>query len=380
MVQTGNAITRTGKLDPPKRLLLGPGPSEVDPVVLEALSLPPLGHLDPALLAIMADTQEMLRAVFQTTNRFTIALSGTGTSGMEAALLNTIEPGAQVVVGVMGYFGDRMCQIATRMGASVTRVDAPWGRPLDIQKMREAIVHTKPSVVCAVHAETSTGVCQDLPDISDAAHEVDALFLVDAVTSLGGQPLLADEWGIDVCYSGSQKCLGAPSGLAPFTMNERALERVRSRKTPVPGFYLDALLLAKYWDERQYHHTISAPLIYALNTALQLLQNEGLEARWERHRTNHLSFRTGIETMGLEFLPDESYSLWPLNAILLPEHIDETTVRTKLLTEHGIEIGGGLGPLKGKLLRVGLMGYGSRKEYVAQLLDALKEVLPESGS
>lgn len=375
MVQISDKMTHTERLNPPKRLLLGPGPSEVDPVVLEALSLPPLGHLDPALLAIMADTQEMLRGVFRTTNRFTIALSGTGTSGMEAALLNSVEPGSHIVIGVMGYFGERMCQIAERLGAIVTRVDAPWGRQLDAQQMRDAIIRTKPAVVCAVHAETSTGVCQDLVDIADAAHEVDALFLVDAVTSLGGQPLLVDEWGIDICYSGSQKCLGAPSGLAPFTMNERALDRLRSRKTPVPGFYLDALLLAKYWEERQYHHTISAPLVYALSTALNLLHAEGLEARWERHRKNHLLFRSGVERMGLEFLPEESYSLWPLNAILLPETTDEMGVRSKLLTEHGIEIGGGLGPLKGKLLRVGLMGYGSREEYVTTLLSALKTVL-----
>ena len=375
MVQISDKTTHKDKLNPPKRLLLGPGPSEVDPVVLEALSLPPLGHLDPALLAIMADTQEMLRGVFRTTNRFTIALSGTGTSGMEAALLNSVEPGSHVVIGVMGYFGERMCQIAERLGAVVTRVDAPWGRQLDAQQMRDAIMRTKPAVVCAVHAETSTGVCQDLVDIADAAHDVDALFLVDAVTSLGGQPLLVDEWGIDICYSGSQKCLGAPSGLAPFTMNERALDRLRSRKNSVPGFYLDALLLAKYWEEKQYHHTISASLIYALSTALQLLHAEGLEARWERHRKNHLLFRNGIEAMGLDFLPEEKYSLWPLNAILLPENIDEMGVRSRLLTEHGIEIGGGLGPLKGKLLRVGLMGYGSREEYVITLLSALKTVL-----
>lgn len=375
MIQAPDPKTLQDKLAPPKRLLLGPGPSEVDPAVLEALSLPPLGHLDPALLAIMGETREMLRAVFQTNNQFTIALSGTGTSGMEASLLNTIEPGDRVVIGVMGYFGERMCQIASRLDAEVTRVEAPWGRPLDIQEMREAISRTRPSVVCAVHAETSTGVCQDLPGIAEAAHEVGALFVVDAVTSLGGQPLLVDEWGIDVCYSGSQKCLGAPSGLAPLTMNERTLERARKRKTLVPGFYLDALLLSKYWDERQYHHTISAPLIYGLHTALRLLHNEGLEARWERHRTNHQTFRGGIEAMGLEFLPDESYSLWPLNAVLLPEGVDEGAVRAALLTDHGIEIGGGLGPLKGKLLRVGLMGYGSRDEFVTKLLAALNEVL-----
>lgn len=375
MIQTPDPKTLRDKLAPPKRLLLGPGPSEVDPAVLEALSLPPLGHLDPALLAIMGETQEMLRAVFQTNNRFTIALSGTGTSGMEAALLNTIEPGDRVVIGVVGYFGDRMCQIASRLGAEVVRVDAPWGRPLNMQEMRDAISRTRPRVVCVVHAETSTGVCQDLPEIADAAHEVGALFVVDAVTSLGGQPLLVDEWGIDVCYSGSQKCLGAPSGLAPLTMNERAIERAGERKTPVPGFYLDALLLAKYWDEKQYHHTISAPLIYGLHTALRLLHNEGLAARWQRHKTNHQTFREGVEAMGLKFLPNESYSLWPLNAVLLPEGVDELVIRTTLLTEHGIEIGGGLGPLKGKLLRVGLMGYGSRDDFVTSLLAALHKVL-----
>lgn len=371
-------LTSKDKLEPPKRLLLGPGPSEVDPAVLQALSLPPLGHLDPALLTMMGEMQEMLRAVFRTANPFTIAISGTGTSGMEAALLNTIEPGKSVVVGSMGYFGDRMCQIAGRLGASITRVHAPWGRPLDVQEMRETILRVKPSVVCVVHAETSTGVVQKLPGIAETAREVDALLVVDAVTSLGGQPLLVDEWSIDVCYSGSQKCLGAPSGLAPFTMNERALERLRSRQSSPPSFYLDALLLSGYWNERQYHHTISAPLIYALHTALRLLHNDGLEARWERHRTNHIFFRKEVEAMGMEFLPAEDFSLWPLNAILLPDGADELEIRGKLLNDYGIEIGGGLGPLKGKLLRVGLMGYGSRKEFIDQLLAALRKVVPHN--
>jgi alanine-glyoxylate transaminase/serine-glyoxylate transaminase/serine-pyruvate transaminase len=347
--------------------------------VLASLALPPLGHLDPALLAMMGELQDMLRGVFQTKNRLTLALSGTGTSGMEAALANSIEAGDGVVVGVAGYFGDRMCQIVQRLGGRLTRVDAEWGTALDPQQMRDAIRHARPRVVCAVHAETSTGVCQDLTEIVRAAHEVDALMLVDAVTSLGGHPLRVDEWGIDVCYSGSQKCLGAPSGLAPFTMNDRALEKASRRNTPLQTFYLDAVLLSKYWDERQYHHTISAPLIYSLHTALRLLHEEGLEERWHRHHLNHRAFRAGIEGLGLDFLPDEEISLWPLNAVKLPGSLDEAAIRTALLNEHGIEVGGGLGPLKGKLLRVGLMGYGSQQEFVLQLLAALEQILKAQG-
>ncbi|MFL5731793.1 MAG: pyridoxal-phosphate-dependent aminotransferase family protein [Chloroflexia bacterium] len=360
---------------PPKRLLLGPGPSEVDPRVLQALALPPLGHLDPVLLDIMQLLEQRLRSVFQTRNRLTLAISGTGTAGMEAALVNTLEPGDHVLVGVAGYFGDRMCQIVERVGSRLTRVEAPWGQALDPHRMREAILDARPRVVCAVHAETSTGVRQDLVEISRAAHEVDALFVVDAVTSLGGQPVLVDEWGIDVCYSGSQKCLGAPSGLAPITANERALDKLAHRKTPVPSFYLDLTLLSKYWDDRAYHHTISAPLIYALNTSLRLLEEEGLERRWQRHQLNHAAFRAGVEALGFEFLPDETISLWPLNAVKVPAGLDETQIRQALLTNHSIEVGGGLGPLKGQLLRVGLMGYGSHQEFVLQLLAALETVL-----
>ncbi|MGA7730776.1 MAG: alanine--glyoxylate aminotransferase family protein [Chloroflexia bacterium] len=359
----------------PKRLLLGPGPSEVDPEVLRSLMLPPLGHLDPALLDMMDGLQDMLRGAFRTENRLTLAISGTGTSGMEAAMLNSIEPGDDVLVGVMGYFGERMCEIAARAGGKVHRLEAEWGTPLDTGLIRDAIRKVEPKVVCLVHAETSTGVCQDLTGIGEAARVVDALLLVDAVTSLGGQPLLVDDWGLDVCYSGSQKCLGAPSGLAPITFSDRALERIAARKEPVRSFYLDAILLGKYWQDRQYHHTISAPLIYALHSALSLLHAEGIEGRWARHKHNHLAFRKGVEAMGLRFLPDEDYSLWPLNAVRVPAGLDEMQIRATLLKEHSIEIGGGLGPLKGRLLRVGLMGYGSQREYVLQLLSALEMVL-----
>ncbi|MEO8289010.1 MAG: alanine--glyoxylate aminotransferase family protein [Chloroflexota bacterium] len=363
----------------PKRLLLGPGPSEVDPEVLRSLTMPPLGHLDPVLLAMMAEVQELLREAFRTKNELTLAISGTGTSGMEAALVNIIEPGDSVLVGVMGYFGERLCEIAKRVGGEVQRIDTEWGTPLDPQKMSDEIRRLRPQVVCAVHAETSTGVCQPLEEIAQAAHEVDALLIVDAVTSLGGQPIEVDKWDIDVCYSGSQKCLGAPSGLAPITFNSRALERIRARKTAVQSFYLDAMLLENYWEKKAYHHTISAPLIYSLHTALSLLQAEGLEKRWARHSRNHSAFRAGCEAMGLTFLPDESYSLWPLNAVVVPDRLDEMAIRQALLKEFSIEVGGGLGPMKGKLLRVGLMGYASQQEFVLQLLAALETILWSMG-
>jgi alanine-glyoxylate transaminase/serine-glyoxylate transaminase/serine-pyruvate transaminase len=363
----------------PKRLLLGPGPSEVDPEVLRTLTMPPLGHLDPALLEMMSDLQERLRGAFRTRNKVTLAISGTGTSGMEAALVNTIEPGDPVLVGVIGYFGERLAEIARRCGAEVHRIEAEWGHMLDPDAVRDAIRETRPKVVCIVHAETSTGVYQDLTGIAEASHSAGALLVVDAVTSLGGQPLEVDKWGIDVCYSGSQKCLGAPSGLAPITFSERAVERIRERMTPVPSFYLDALLLEKYWDDRQYHHTISAPLIYSLHAALGLLHAEGLEARWDRHRHNHDALRAGIEALGLGYLPSEKHSLWPLNAVLVPGGLDEMAIRQALLKEHSIEIGGGLGPLKGKLLRIGLMGYGAQQAFVLQLLASLEIVLWDKG-
>lgn len=363
----------------PKRLLLGPGPSEVDPEVLRALTMPPLGHLDPALLDMMTELQEQLRDTFRTRNKLTFAISGTGTAGMEAALANTIEPGDSVLVAVIGYFGERLAEIARRCGAEVHRVEAEWGRMLDPDAVRDAIRETHPKVVCIVHAETSTGVLQDLGGIAEAAHSAGALLVVDAVTSLGGQPLRVDEWGIDVCYSGSQKCLGAPSGLAPITFSDRAVSRIGARKTPVHSFYLDALLLGKYWDDRQYHHTISAPLIYALHEALRLLHAEGLEARWERHHQSHLALHAGAEALDLRYLPTENHSLWPLNAILVPSGMDEMAIRQALLRDHSIEIGGGLGPLKGRLLRIGLMGYGAQQVYVLQLLAALEMVLWDMG-
>jgi len=372
-------MTKTQQSAIPKRLLLGPGPSEVDPEVMRALIQPPLGHLDPALLAMLGELEEMLRDVFRTSNQLTLAVSGTGSAGMEAALANSIEPGDSVLVGVIGYFGERLCEVARRVGGDVQRLDAEWGTPLDPEKFAGEIRRLRPRVVAMVHAETSTGVRQPLEEIATAAHEADAIFVVDAVTSLGGDPLEVDRWGIDVCYSGSQKCLGAPSGLAPITFNDRAVERIGMRKSPVQSFYLDATLLSKYWNDRAYHHTISAPLIYALHAALRLLQAEGLEARWRSHERNHRAFRAGIEAMDLRFLPDESCSLRPLNAVRVPDGLDELAIRGALLNDYSIEVGGGLGTLKGKLLRVGLMGYGSRQEFVLQLLASLEEVLVSMG-
>jgi alanine-glyoxylate transaminase / serine-glyoxylate transaminase / serine-pyruvate transaminase len=365
--------------DPPKRLLLGPGPSEVDPVVLQALALPPLGHLDPALLALMDELEAMLRRVFQTQNRLTLAISGTGSAGMEAALLNTVAPGDRVLVGVIGYFGERLCAVAERLGGAMTRLDGEWGKPLAPEAVIAAIRRTQPAVVALVHAETSTGVLQPLDGIGAAAHEAGALLVLDTVTSLGGHPVAVDDWGVDACYSGSQKCLGAPSGLAPFTLSARALERLEQRAAPPGGYYLDARLLSQYWDERQYHHTISAPLIYALYTALRRLEAEGLERRWARHHLQHRAFRAGCAALGLEFLPDEQDSLWPLNAVRVPEGLDDARARAALRDHHSIEIGGGMGPLKGKLWRVGLMGYGARQEFVLELLGALELMLATHG-
>ena len=367
-------------LHPPTRVLLGPGPSELDPEVLRAMTLPPLGYVDPAMLRIFDELKVLLREAFQTTNRFAIALSGTGTSGMQAALCNTIESGDAVVIGTMGYFGERLAMMAERLGAKVTRIDAPWGSPLDANRMRDAIRKIRPRVVGVVHGETSTGVAQnDIADIAAEAHEVDALLIADTVASLGGHPIDIDAANIDVCYSGSQKALGAPSGMAPLTLDERALERVRQRKSPTSNFYLDVLALQKYWYEGQYHHTISAPLVYALRAALLGLHREGCEHRWARHRRNFGAFRAGIEALGLTILAAPEHSLHTVAGVLLPDGVDAGDVRKTLLDDFGIEVATGLGPFKPRMLRVGLMAYGSQPHFVLRLLAALEDVLRAHG-
>jgi alanine-glyoxylate transaminase/serine-glyoxylate transaminase/serine-pyruvate transaminase len=367
------------RFNPPKRILLGPGPSPVDDRVLSAMAAPLLGHLDPLFLQCMDDVQSLLRYVFETENRVTIPISATGSAGMEAALVNVIEPGDEVVVCINGVFGERMRDIIERAGAKPITVAATWGEALDVEKIEAAVNSSQPRALALVHAETSTGVLQDLSGLADLAHARGALLIVDAVTSLGGHPVGVDRQGIDICYSGTQKCLGAPPGLAPVTFNERALDRIRSRRSKVQSWYLDISLVEKYWgDDRTYHHTAPISMNYALREALRLVHEEGLEARWRRHELNHRALVAGVEAMGLGMAVAPANRLWSLNAVSVPEGIDDARVRTRLLDEN-IEIGGGLGPMKGKIWRIGLMGSGSTRENVMLVLDALHRALNAEG-
>ncbi len=368
------------RFNPPKRLLLGPGPSPVDDRVLTAMAAPVLGHLDPLFLQCMDDVQDMLRYVFETENRVTIPISATGSAGMEAALVNVIEPGDDVVVCINGVFGERMREIIGRAGAHPVVVEATWGEAIDGNKIEAALKSlSNPRALALVHAETSTGVLQNLSGLSEMAHQYGALFIVDAVTSLGGHPVAVDRNGIDICYSGTQKCIGAPPGLSPITFNERALDRIRSRRSKVQSWYLDITMVEKYWgDDRTYHHTAPISMNYALREALRLIYEEGLEARWRRHELNHRALVAGIEAMGLQMAVAPENQLWSLNAVSVPKGIDDARVRAGLLDEN-IEIGGGLGPLKGKIWRIGLMGSGSTRENVLMVLDALCRALKAEG-
>jgi alanine-glyoxylate transaminase / serine-glyoxylate transaminase / serine-pyruvate transaminase len=362
-------------LAPPPRLLLGPGPSMVHPRVLRALSTPLLGHLDPAFLTVMNDIQTLLRHVFQTSNRFTIAISGTGSAGMEASIVNLVEPGDAVVVGINGVFGTRLASIVERCGGKAIRVEAPWGECLDTLAIEEALRRSGPvRAVAVVHAETSTGAWQPLDSIANLCRQHGALFIVDAVTSLGGIPVDVDRIGIDVCYSATQKCLSCPPGLAPFTMSERALAAVKHRRTPCQSWYLDMALIADYWAEgtRTYHHTAPISMLYALREALRLVEEEGLPSRYRRHQKNSEALMAGLQELGLTPLPPAGQRLPMLNCVTVPAHIPEAEVRAQLLTEDGIEIGGGLGPLKGKVWRIGLMGESSTEAHVLTFLNALE--------
>jgi len=365
---------------PPKRILLGPGPSPVDDRILSAMAAPVLGHLDPLFLQCMDDVQSLLRYVFETENRVTIPISATGSAGMEAALVNVIEPGDEVVVCIHGVFGERMRDIVERSGARAIVVEAKWGEAIDPGKIESALKSSsRPRALSIVHAETSTGVLQDLSGLAEMAHEHGALLIVDAVTSLGGHPVGIDRNGIDICYSGTQKCLGAPPGLSPITFNERALDRIRSRKSKVQSWYLDITMVERYWgDDRTYHHTAPISMNYALREALRLVYEEGLEPRWRRHELNHRALVAGVEAMGLSMAVAADNRLWSLNAVSVPEGVDDARVRTRLLDEN-IEIGGGLGPLKGKIWRIGLMGSGSTRENVLLVLDALQRALNAEG-
>lgn len=365
----------------PPRTLLGPGPSPVDDRVLRAMARPLIGHLDPEFLALMDETQGMLRRVFGTDNRMTFAVSGTGSAGMEAAMVNLIEPGDRVVVGIAGVFGMRLAEQARRNGARVATVETEWGTALDEQQLIDEIRREPTRLLAIVHAETSTGVLQPLDAVAQAARDTGTLTVVDAVTSLGAHPVTVDQRGIDVCYSGTQKCLSCPPGLAPITFGQRALERIEERDTTVRSWYLDVGLLKGYWgNERAYHHTAPISMAFALHEALRIVTEEGPEARAARHRRHHRALVAGLEAMGMRMLvEDPALRLWSLNAVRVPERIDEAVVRRTLLRRHGIEISGGLGPLAGAIWRIGLMGSGSTTNNVLLLLSALQGALADQG-
>jgi alanine-glyoxylate transaminase/serine-glyoxylate transaminase/serine-pyruvate transaminase len=368
-------------MKPKEILLLGPGPSPVEPKVMEAIAWPVLGHLDPDFLAIMSETTELLRGVFETGNNVTLPLSGTGSSGMETAFVNFVEPGDKVLVGVNGVFGARMADMASRCRAEVVEVKAPWGKPLDPGDVEKAL-DANPGVkfVAFVQAETSTGVLTPVEPLVEMAHRRGALVIADTVSSLGGVPVAVDRRGLDIVFSGSQKCLSCPPGLAPFTANERALEVLRGRKTKVPSWYFDLSMITQYWGkERFYHHTAPVSMIYAIYMALRLVKEEGLEARFGRHRLNSDALAAGLRACGLRLLVEDAYRLPSLTAVCVPEGVSDLDVRGRLRREHGIEIGGGLGELKGRIWRVGLMGYGSRRENVERLLAALCGILNDLG-
>ena len=367
-------------LDPPVRLLLGPGPSEIHPRVLRALAANTVGHLDPYYLTLMSDMQRMLRSLFRTENPMTMAISATGSAGMESTVVNLIEPGDSMLVCVNGVFGERMVDVAGRAGAAVTRVDRPWGEVFEPAHLKEALARAKPKVVGIVLAETSTGARQPLEEISDLVHDAGALLLVDAVTALGGIPVEVDKWRIDAIYSGSQKCLSCPPGLAPASFSPRAVDVVLARKTKVQSWYLDIGMLAKYWgQERVYHHTGPINMTYGLYEALRVVLEEGQEAAFARHELNHRALKSGLAAIGIRYTAAEGHQLPMLNAVAIPDGVDDVRVRGGLLNRFGIEIGGGLGAFKGKVWRVGLMGHGSRPGNVLTFLGALEQLLAAEG-
>jgi alanine-glyoxylate transaminase / serine-glyoxylate transaminase / serine-pyruvate transaminase len=354
------------------RILLGPGPSLTSPRVMRAMSAPTVGHLDPLMVAMLDDVRAKLTRLFRAPEgSFAFAVSGTGTSGMETAVANTVRQGTNATVVVTGYFGDRLAQMCERYGAVVTRVNGEWGRAADPAALERSLAATPADIVAMVQGETSTGVLNPIRELAAVARRHDALTIVDAVTSFGGVPLEVEKWGIDVCYSCTQKCLGAPSGLAPIVFGPRALDRA----VTCPSFYFDLQLLRDYWLNRKYHHTMSSALVCALYEALTMIEEEGLEARWARHETNHRAFVKGLSAIGLSLLPPEGERLWTLNTVRVPDGVDEAALRKRLLEEFSIEIGAGLGPLAGKIWRVGLMGTSSSARLVVLLLGVLQTVL-----
>ncbi|MCP4686798.1 MAG: alanine--glyoxylate aminotransferase family protein [Desulfobacterales bacterium] len=359
---------------------MGPGPSDVSARVLQAMAAPCIGHLDPYFLSVMNETQRLLRHLFQTENALTIPVSGTGSSGMETCFVNLVEPGDEVVVCVNGVFGTRMCDIVNRVGGTLIRVDAEWGRAVDPGAVKEAMEGRAPKVVAVVHAETSTGVCQPLAELSRLAHDAGALFLVDCVTSLGGMEVGLDKMKIDAAYSGTQKCISCPPGLSPVSLSQAAVDALNQRKSPVLSWYLDMSMVQDYWgQERKYHHTAPVNMIYALRESLRIIAEEGLEARFARHLRNHRALVAGVEAMGLSMLVPEGERLPMLNAVCIPDGVDDLTVRKRLLGEYDLEIGGGLGQFAGKVWRVGLMGHSSNRKNLSLFLSALQTALKAEG-
>jgi alanine-glyoxylate transaminase / serine-glyoxylate transaminase / serine-pyruvate transaminase len=369
-----------GQLNPSPRVLMGPGPSDVHPRVLTAMVTPLIGHLDPQFLMIMNETQDMLRQVFRTKNTLTFPVSGTGMAGMEACVVNLIEPGDRMLVCVNGVFGQRMLDVAQRAGATVTTIERPMGQVFDLEQIRQAVQKVRPKVVGIVHAETSTGAWQPIAGLGDICHAADALLLIDTVTSLGGVPVEIDGWGVDAVYSGTQKCLSCPPGLSPVSFSARAVEAIQRRKTKVQSWYLDMTMVMRYWaEERFYHHTAPVTMIYALREALRIVLEEGLEPRWARHMKNHLALKAGLAALGIRTLAAEGHQLPQLNAISIPAGADDALTRKQLLNDFGLEIGGGLGEFKGKAWRVGLMGYNARPDNVYLLLCGLERSLQAQG-
>jgi alanine-glyoxylate transaminase / serine-glyoxylate transaminase / serine-pyruvate transaminase len=366
---------------PPRRILMGPGPSDIPPRVLAAMAAPTVGHLDPYFLHIMDELQEMLRQLFRTENKLTLAVSGTGSAGMETCVVNLIERGDRMLVGINGVFGMRMSDVAGRAGAEVTTIERPFGEVFMPDEIAEAVQRTNPKVVGLVHAETSTGARQPIEEISTIVHDAGALLLLDCVTSLGGLPVEIDAWQVDSAYSGTQKCLSCPPGLAPVTFSPRAVDVLQNRKTKVQSWYLDMNMVANYWSDksRAYHHTAPINMNYGLHEALRIVHEEGLEARFARHRRNHLALKAGLQAMGVEFPVAEQYQLPMLNAVTIPNGVDDKAVRAQLLNQFGIEIGGGLGPMAGKTWRIGLMGEASQERNVLLFLAALEACLSKQG-
>ena len=362
------------------RLLMGPGPSDVSPRVLAAMARPTVGHLDGQFLSVLNDIRGMLQAVFRTRNELTLAVSGTGSAGMETCVVNLVEPGDAMLVCVNGVFGARMADVARRAGARVTAIEVPWGQVFPPDQVAEALRTCGPFKLAGiVQAETSTGAAQPIEPISRAVHDAGALLLVDTVTSLGGMPVAVDDWRIDACYSGTQKCLSCPPGLSPVTFSPAAEEVIRCRKTKVQSWYLDMSLVRQYWSsERLYHHTAPVNMAYALHEALAMVLAEGLEARWARHAAHHRALKAGLEALGLRYLADPAHQLPMLNAVAAPDGVDEAAVRKRLLEEYSIEFGGGLGAYKGKAWRIGLMGESATRRHVSTALLALGQLLSEA--